>query len=195
VKELLFFSHNKFKIKEVRQILQSSEIKILTLYDFPEINEPKEIGETFEENAMIKSAFGFKSFGLPCFADDSGICIKALNNLPGIKSKRFQKENGGYKKTFDIIINQTKLKKNYKAFFQTSIALTINDQNTVYFNGIANGEISNRPLGSLGFHYDPIFIPADKNKTFAQMTQKEKNKISHRAIALKKLKKYCDTFN
>ena len=136
MKELLFFSHNKFKIKEVKQILQSSKIKILTLNDFPEINEPKEIGRTFKENAMIKSTFGFKFFGLPCFADDSGICIKALNNLPGIKSKRFQEENGGYKKTFDIIIKQTKIKKDYKAFFQTSVALTTNEKNTLFFNGI-----------------------------------------------------------
>ncbi len=195
MKELIFFSHNKYKIKEVKQILKIPKIKILTLDDFPKINEPRETGKTFEENAMIKSTFGFKYFGLPCFADDSGICINALNNQPGIKSKRFQKENGGYKKTFDIIINQTKFKKNYKAFFQTSIALTINDKNTVYFNGIVYGKISSRPLGSLGFHYDPIFIPTDKNKTFSQMTQKEKNKISHRAIAIKKLKKFCDTFS
>ena len=121
MKEIIFFSHNKYKINEVINIFQNYNIKLLTLYDFPDIYNPEETGKTFKENAMIKSTFGFKFFGLPCFADDSGICISALNNLPGVKSKRFKIENGGFEKTFQIIINQTKIKKNYKAFFQTSI--------------------------------------------------------------------------
>ena len=187
MKEIVFFSHNKYKINEVVKILQNYKIKILTLYDFPKTYKPEETGKTFKENAVIKSTFGFKSFGLPCFADDSGICINALNNQPGIKSKRFVKENGGYEKTFSIIINQAKIKNNYKAFFQTSIALTINNKTTVYFDGIISGKISIKPLGALGFHYDPIFIPDGRNKTFAEMSAAEKNKISHRCIAIKKL--------
>ena len=190
MKEIVFFSHNKYKIDEVTKILQNNKIRILTLNDLPDINKPKETGKTFKENAMIKSTFGFKSFGLPCFADDSGICIGALDNQPGIKSKRFQIENGGLKKTFNMIINQTKIKKNYKAFFQTSVALTIDNKNSEYFDGIIYGKISSKPLGSRGFHYDPIFIPSGANKTFAQMLDKEKNKISHRAIAMKKLKNF-----
>ena len=190
MKELIFFSHNKHKINEVIKILQNNKIKILTLYDFPNTYKPKETGETFKDNALIKSTFGFKSFGLPCFADDSGICISAIKNLPGIKSKRFLLENGGLDQTFKMIINETKIKNNYKAFFQTSIALTIDNQHSVYFDGIVSGEISNKPLGSQGFDYDPIFIPCGTKKTFAQMSEKEKNKISHRAIAIKKLKNF-----
>ena len=79
---------------------------------------------------------------------------------------------------------------NYKAFFQTSIALTIDNQNSVCFDGIVSGKISDKPLGSRGFHYDPIFMPDGANKTFAQMLEEEKNKISHRAIAIKKLKHF-----
>ena len=190
MKEIVFFSHNKNKINEVIKILQNYQIKILTLYDFPNIYKPKETGKTFKDNALIKSTFGFKSFGLPCFADDSGICISALDNLPGIKSKRFQIEHGGLDKTFKMIINQTKKKNNYKAFFQTSIALTIDNQNSVCFDGIVYGKITSKPIGSRGFHYDPIFIPDGTNKTFAQMLEEEKNKISHRAIAIKKLKNF-----
>ena len=190
MKEIVFFSHNKYKINEVVKILQNYKIKILTLYDFPKTYKPEETGKTFKENAVIKSTFGFKSFGLPCFADDSGICISALDNQPGVKSKRFQIENGGFKKTFKMIIHQTKIKKDYNAFFQTSIALTIDNQSSVYFDGVVTGKISKTPLGSQGFHYDPIFIPNGTNKTFAQMPEEEKNKISHRAIAIKKMKRF-----
>ena len=190
MKEIVFFSHNKYKINEVKKILQNYKIKILTLYDFPKTYKPEETGKTFKENAVIKSTFGFKSFGLPCFADDSGICISALNNQPGVKSKRFQIENGGFKKTFKMIINQTKIKKNYNAFFQTSIALTIDNKSSTCFDGVVSGKISKTPLGSQGFHYDPIFIPSGTKKTFAQMSEEEKNKISHRAIAIKKMKRF-----
>ena len=188
--ELIFFSHNKYKIIEILSIFKNSNINILTLNDFNCIIKPQENGKTFEENARIKSEFGFNYFGLPCFADDSGICIDALNNSPGIKSNRFQKKNGGYKKTFEIIINKAKSKKKFGAYFQTSIALTINYKKTIYFNGIVKGTISSTPLGSFGFHYDPIFIPNGTNKTFAQMSSEEKNTISHRYIATKKLREF-----
>lgn len=184
--KLIFFSHNKSKIKEILESFRNSNIKILTLNDFSNIDIPEENGKTFEENAKIKSEFGYHHFGLPCFADDSGICIEALNNLPGIKSNRFQKENGGYKKTFKLIIDKAKVTKRFNAYFKTIISLTTS-QSTIYFDGIISGKVSLSPLGSLGFGYDPIFIPKGNVKTFAQMTSSEKNKISHRSIAIKKL--------
>ena len=190
--ELIFFSHNNHKIKEIKRILESNKLKITTLNDSSIIYGPKEKESTFNENAIIKSNFAFKKFGRPCFADDSGICISALNNQPGVRSKRFQKENGGLKKTFELIINKAKQKNNFNAFFQTTIALTTNMDNTICFEGIVQGKISTKPLGRLGFHYDPIFIPEGTNKTYAQMSTEEKNIISHRAIAIYKLKKYLD---
>tara|TARA_Y100000590_G_C15479250_1_gene923328 strand:- start:92 stop:673 length:582 start_codon:yes stop_codon:yes gene_type:complete len=192
VKEFLFFSGNNFKIKEVKKILENDKLKILTLNDFPLINEPKETGKTFAENALIKSSYGYKKFGFPCFADDSGICISALNNKPGIKSKRYQERNGGFEKTFEIIINETKRKKDFKAYFQTSIVLTLKKNKVLYFDGIVFGKISNKPIGSYGFHYDPIFIPNGYIKTYAEMTIDEKNIISHRSVAINKLKKYLE---
>ena len=190
--ELIFFSYNYHKIKEVQKILENSSLKIITINNFTKTSEPKEEGRTFEKNAIIKSNFAFKKFSRPCFADDSGICISALNNQPGVKSHRFLEENGGTKKTFKIIINETKRKKKYDAFFQTTIALTINKKITICFEGVVKGKISSEPLGTLGFHYDPIFIPNGTNKTYGQMSTEEKNKISHRAIAIHKLRKYLE---
>ena len=90
MKELIFFSYNQHKITEIKKILENTRIKILTLNDFPKIDEPEENKETFTKNAIIKSNFGFQKFNIPCFSDDSGICISALNNQPGVRSKRFQ---------------------------------------------------------------------------------------------------------
>ena len=196
MKELIFFSYNQHKINEIKKILENTKLKILTLNDFPKIDEPKENEDTFTKNAIIKSNFGFKKFNIPCFSDDSGICISVLNNKPGVRSKRFQEENGGFKKTFELIINEAERKKNYDAFFQTTVALTIKKNITACFEGIVRGKISNKPLGLHGFHYDPIFIPDNANKTYAQMSTKEKNQISHRAIAMNKLKKFLEkSFN
>ena len=190
--EFLFFSNNCFKIKEVKKILEHDNLKILTLNDLPKTIAPKETGNTFFENAAIKSNFGFRKFGLPCLADDSGLCVEALDNRPGVKSKRFQEENGGLKKTFKIIINEAKRKNTFRAYFQTTITLTIKKNNILSFDGIVQGIISKKPLGTKGFHYDPIFIPNNNNKTYAEMTFEEKNQISHRAIALKKLKEFIE---
>jgi len=146
----------------------------------------------FEENAKIKSSYGYKKIKLPCFADDSGICIGALDNFPGIESKRFLKKNDDHKKTFKTIINKAKELSNFYAYFQTSVSLTF-DNETIFFKGVVRGKISSEPKGKYGFHYDPIFIPEGYNKTFAEMSSDEKNKISHRSIATQKLKKYLRT--
>ena len=190
--KVIFFSFNTHKIKEVTRILKNNSFNILNLNDFPKTTEPDEIGKTFKKNAIIKSNFGFNKFHLPCFADDSGICISALNNKPGAKSKRFIEENGGLKKTFELIIGEVKRKKNFNAFFQTTLALTIKQNITICFKGVVRGKIALQPMGSKGFGYDPIFIPEGRNNTFAQMLTKEKNQISHRAIALIKLKIYLE---
>jgi|TARA_B100001079_G_scaffold195799_1_gene169475 XTP/dITP diphosphohydrolase len=189
VKKIIFFSHNDNKIKEVIKLFKETRINILTLHDFPNISKPKEIGSTFEENAEIKSSYGYKKIKLPCFADDSGICIDALGGFPGIKSKRFLKKNDDYKKTFKTIINKAKKLSNFQAYFQTSISLTF-DSETFFFKGIVRGKISSEPRGEYGFDYDPIFIPKGSKKTFGEMSIKEKNKISHRARAINKLKKF-----
>jgi len=184
---LLFFSNNQDKIKEIRNIFIKSKIKILSLNDFPKEDSPKETGGSFVQNAKIKSLYGFNKFGIPCFADDSGVCISALKNKPGIYSKNFLEKFESKNKLFNFIINKTNLKKNNYAYFQTSICLTLQKTHYVFFEGRINGYIVDKPRGLKGFGYDPIFVPNGHNKTFAEMSMSQKNILSHRSIAIKKM--------
>jgi len=194
VKKIIFFSFNQNKIKEIRKMFVKTNINIVGLNSLSKTKNPKENGLTFQKNSKIKSLYGFNKFKQPCFADDSGICINALDGLPGIKSKRFIKKNGGLKKTLNKVIKTTKQKIDNKAYFHTCIALTLSKKKTIFFEGKVFGRISDEPKGKRGFDYDPIFIPKGFKKTFAQMTSSEKNKISHRSIAVNKLKKYLLRF-
>jgi len=190
VREIIFFSNNKNKITEISNLFLNSSIKILNLQNFKKILSPKETGATFEENAEIKSQYGLKKFKKICFADDSGICIKALGNNPGVNSKKFLNSEKHQIKILNKIIEITKSKKKFDAFFQTTICLSITKEKNFFFTGKINGKISNIKKGFEGFGYDPIFIPNGYNKTFAEMKLVEKNLISHRSIAIKKLKDY-----
>ena len=104
MKELLFFSHNQNKIEEINKIFKSNKIKVHNLNSFKKVQEPKEIGGTFSSNAKIKSAYGQKKFNMPCFADDSGFCVEALNNKPGVHSKRFLEKFSSNNDAFNYII-------------------------------------------------------------------------------------------
>ena len=190
MKDILFFSHNQKKIIEINQIFKSSKININNLNSFKKVKEPKETGDTFSANAKIKSMYGQKIFKMPCFADDSGFCVEALNNGPGVKSKRFLQKFSSNKEAFEYIISNVIKKNNNKAFFVTAISLTLNDNHHIIFLGRINGSISLKPEGDNGFGYDPIFIPENHIKTFAEMNPEEKNRISHRKIAITKLKSF-----
>ena len=159
MKEVVFFSNNQNKITEILKLLNSSNLNILSLNDFKQTPSPKETGKTFEDNAKIKSNFGFKTFKKICFADDSGICIDALDGGPGVNSKDFISKNNETKVALKEIINLTKKTKKFKAFFQTSICLSISKERSIFFNGLIEGEISKEIKGVFGFGYDPIFIP------------------------------------
>ena len=190
MKDLIFFSHNQKKISEVQQIFISNKIKIKNLNSFKKIKEPVENGNNFFDNAKIKSKYGFEKLNLPCFADDSGFCVEALNNYPGVKSKRFFDKFSSKKAAFNHIISQVKKRGDARAFFITVISLTLQNNHHISFVGRINGQVSLEPKGSLGFGYDPIFIPDNYEKTFAEMKIDEKNKISHRKIAITKLKSF-----
>ena len=187
MKNIFFFTGNKNKYSEIKGLLKTTNLKIYTLNNFKNLREPIESGKSFAENAKIKSDFGFIKTNIPCFADDSGICIKALNYKPGIFSKRYLNKFNSNKVCFNKIINQVEKSGEQAAFFKTSISLTIRLGITVCFEGIVRGKISNKVCGKNGFGYDPIFIPNGYSKTFAEMDIKTKNLISHRSIAMKKL--------
>ena len=190
MKDILFFSHNQKKIIEVQQIFKDSRIKVFDLNSFEKIKEPKETGDTFASNAKIKSKYGQKLFNIPCFADDSGFCVEALKNKPGVKSKRFLEKFSNNEKAFEYIISNVVKKKNDKAFFITAISLTLKENHHIIFLGKINGTVSLVPKGVNGFGYDPIFVPENNIKTFAEMSLEEKNIISHRKIAIAKLKSF-----
>ena len=190
MKNILFFSHNEKKITEINQFFKSNKLKILNLNSFSKVEEPRETGNTFSENAKIKSSYGYNNFNTPCFADDSGFCVEALKKNPGVRSKRFLEKFPSKTKAFDYIISEVIKKKNNKAFFVTAISLTLKKNHHLIFLGKIKGIISLKPKGLNGFGYDPIFIPENYKKTFAEMKIKEKNKISHRKIAITKLKSF-----
>ena len=190
MKSLIFFSHNQKKIKEVKNIFIKSNLHIKNLNNLNKIKEPNENGCSFADNAKIKSLYGYKKFNLPCFADDSGICINALNKKPGIQSKRFLENFKNYEEAFDYIISKTKIKNDTRAFFNTTICLTLNPAHHIFFIGKINGTISDKPRGVNGFGYDPIFVPNGLDKTFAEMKSDKKNNVSHRMIALQKMESF-----
>ena len=187
MRKLLFFSNNKNKIIEIKKIFNKFNLELLSLNDLKISEEPKENGQTFEENAKIKSDYGFNKTGIPCFADDSGICIETLNWKPGVFSKRFLNSFKSNEACFKSIIISTKKNSKKIAYFKTSICLTINKGQNIIFNGQIDGKISDQAKGEFGFGYDPIFIPKFYKKTLAELSTKEKNEISHRSIAVKKL--------
>ena len=190
MKDILFFSHNQKKIIEVKLIFKNSKTKVYDLNSFEKIKEPKETGNTFASNAKIKSKYGQELFNMPCFADDSGFCVEALKNNPGVKSKRFLEKFSNNKKAFEYIISNVVKNKTDKAFFVTAISLTLKENHHIIFLGKINGTVSLEPKGSNGFGYDPIFIPENNSKTFAEMSLEEKSIISHRKIAITKLKSF-----
>jgi len=190
VEDIIFFSNNKNKILEIYNFFSSTPLKIHSLNDYKIIKSPNETGDTFEENAKIKSAYGYNIFKKICFADDSGICIEALGGKPGVHSKKFLKKNYNEKDALKSILSITKKYNNFNAFFQTSICLSLNKKKFVFFEGKIKGKISNEIRGIGGFGYDPIFIPKGYNRTFAEMSIDKKNSISHRSVAIKKLRDF-----
>ncbi len=187
MRQLLFFSNNENKIIEIKKIFNNFNLEILSLNDLNISEEPEETGQTFEENAKIKSDYGFNKTSIPCFADDSGICIESLNWNPGVLSKRFLNNFKSNEACFENIFKSIKKSSKQNAYFKTSISLTIKNNQNVIFNGKVDGKISEKAKGKFGFGYDPIFIPINYNKTLAELSTNEKNEISHRSIAVTKL--------
>ena len=187
-KKLVIASHNQGKIKEINELLEALNVTILSAHDL-KIEEPEENGCTFQENALIKSAFVSKITGLPCISDDSGICFSDLNNEPGIHSARWAGKN----KDFDLAMLKIKnaIQKienpNYNCHFVCSLSICWPDNYDVTVSGHVDGKFSWPPKGDNGFGYDPIFKPLGHELTFAEMNPKFKHSISHRSIAFKQL--------
>ena len=183
--KIIFASNNKNKVQEIQNQVTKS-IQIVTLEEIGCTEDIAETGSTLEENAIIKANYITEKYGLPCFADDTGLEIDALNGEPGVYSARYAGEDKNADKNMDLVLQKLQNKTNRKAQFKTVIALNINNEQHL-FTGIVEGEIRKEKTGTNGFGYDPIFEPENLGKTFAEMTLEEKNKLSHRGRAVEKL--------
>ena len=183
--KIIFASNNKNKVQEIQNQVPKS-IQIVTLDEIGCTEDIAETGTTLEENAIIKANYVTEKYGLPCFADDTGLEIDALNGEPGVYSARYAGEDKNADKNMDLVLQKLGASINRKAQFKTVIALNINNKQHL-FTGVVEGDIRNEKTGTNGFGYDPIFEPENLGKTFAEMTIDEKNKLSHRGRAVEKL--------
>jgi len=191
MKELVFATNNKHKLEEVSPLIQS-HFELLSLADiqcFEEIEEPH---DTLIDNAFEKTRFVYNRYHYNCFADDTGLEIDALDGRPGVYSARYAGENCSFQDNVIKVLAEMQGKKIRTARFKTVIALIL-DGKEYSFEGIVKGEIiEQQSQGSEGFGYDPIFRPLGYTETFAEMPLSEKNKISHRGLATKKLVEFLN---
>jgi len=185
MKSLVFATNNKNKIYEISNVV-GTKFNILSLEDIKCFEDIPETSETLEGNASQKSNYIFQKFHVNCFADDTGLEVEALNGKPGVYSARYASESKDSDQNIEKLISELKEKTNRKAQFRTVISLIIDGTET-FFEGFVKGRIIHKKRGTAGFGYDPVFIPDGYDKTFAEMSLEEKNKISHRAVAVQKL--------
>ena len=183
--KLVFATNNLNKLKEVQKMLPNF-IELLSLKDINCFDEIEETATTLEGNAKIKANYISEKFGYNCFADDTGLEVEAINGEPGVYSARYAGEPANSENNMVKLLDALKKETNKKAHFRTSICLNLNDEQFL-FDGICQGTILDKKHGETGFGYDPIFKPEGFNQSFAEMTSEEKNKISHRGLAIQKL--------
>jgi XTP/dITP diphosphohydrolase len=183
--KLIFASSNENKTKEIRSKLPEG-IELFSLKDLNFTDEIPETGVTLTENAIIKAKACLELFNSNCFADDTGLEIEALNGEPGVYSARYAGEEKNPEMNMNLVLEKLNGIVNRKARFVTVIALIWNNEMHL-FEGAVEGEIISEKRGNLGFGYDPIFIPENESKTFAEMDLDVKNKFSHRARATEKM--------
>ncbi len=183
--KLVFATQNENKLQEV-QAMMPEGITLISLNALGHTEELEETRETLEGNAHQKAQFVYDKYQLPCFADDTGLEIDALNGEPGVYSARYASERKDAGENMDKVLEKLKGVYNRQAQFRTSICLVLNGE-AHYYNGIVVGEILTEKRGGKGFGYDPIFQPDGFSKSFAEMSADDKNAISHRGRAIRAL--------
>lgn len=191
--KLVFATGNQNKAKEI-QALMPENITILSLKDIGCTEDIPETQPTIEGNASQKAHYVFQKYGYNCFADDTGLEVESLDNRPGVLSARYAGETKDANANMDKVLKELENNNDRNARFKTIISLIIDGKET-QFEGIVNGKILTEKRGYQGFGYDPIFLPDNHEKSFAEMELSDKNKISHRAIAVNKLVEYLTLFN
>ena len=194
ISKLLIGTNNKGKYKEIKDLLPKY-IKTYSTSEF-KLKSPREDGQTFRENSIIKSKYFSKKTNLICLADDSGLEIDILDKRPGIYSARWGGKKSDFKKAINRVYRELTKKdpdwknKKVRARFICSLSICYLDKKIASVLGKVEGYISPKPKGVNGFGYDPIFIPKNKRKTFGEMNSSQKYKIDHRFVAFKKIKKF-----
>jgi XTP/dITP diphosphohydrolase len=183
-KKIVFATGNPNKLKEIKSAVDGFEIVGLRDLDITE--EIPETGHTLKENALQKAKYVYEKTGLNCFSDDTGLEIEALNNRPGVYSAMYAGDDCNAENNIQKVLKELSSIRNRKAKFKTVISLILNGQEC-FFEGAVNGEILEEKSGAGGFGYDPIFRPVGYEETFAEMSIAQKNEISHRGLAVKKL--------
>jgi len=185
---LVFATNNLHKLEEIKSAV-GSKMKILSLSDIGCLEDIPETADTLEGNASQKSWYIFDKYHIDCFADDTGLEINALDGKPGVYSARYGGPGHDHEKNIDKVLKELDGVQDRKATFRTVISLIINGTETL-FVGSAEGSILMERSGKKGFGYDPIFQPTGFDRSFAEMDLEEKNKISHRGLAVKKLQEF-----
>lgn len=184
-----FASHNQHKVAEIAKLLPAN-IELVGLDELGFHEEIEESGTTLEENSRIKSSYVHEKLGIPVFADDSGLLVKALNGEPGVFSARYAGPGKDDEKNMSLLLQNLAGKNDRSAEFQTVITFIDEKGKEKQFKGVVAGEIIHEKRGTNGFGYDPIFIPRGYDLTFAELDSEEKNRISHRAKAVQQLIEY-----
>lgn len=184
-----FASNNKHKLEEIKSVV-GRKFEIVSLADIKCNEELPETRNTLEGNSLQKAEYILQHYNTPCFADDTGLEVEALHGAPGVYSARYAGNHRSNDDNIALLLQNLKSDTNRKAQFRTVITLIGVEAEPVFFEGIICGEIITEKRGSSGFGYDPVFVPEGHSRTFAEMTLEEKNQLSHRAIAVKKLAEY-----
>lgn len=179
--EIVMATNNPHKLAEIRQIV-GDRLKILSLAEIGCHDDIPETGETIEDNALIKARWVKEKYGYDCFADDTGLEVKALGGAPGVYSARYAGEGCTPADNVRLLLHEMEGKEDRRACFRTCIALILGTEETLV-EGEVKGEITTAPAGTDGFGYDPVFLPEGSTLTFAEMSADAKNAISHRGRA------------
>ncbi len=194
--KVILATHNKGKISEMQTLLADMGIEVIAMDQAGDIPEIVEDGSTFYENAMKKASTVAKATGLTAIADDSGLEVDALNGQPGVFSARYAGEHASDQENYQKLLKELQNIPSGKrtARFKCVIVTCKPDGRCISAEGVCEGAITEMPRGKQGFGYDPVFIPRGSQKTMAEITKDEKNKISHRGMALRSLKEQLKGF-
>ena len=190
MRTICFATNNEHKLEEVKHLL-SAQYTIVSLHEIGCLQELPETQNTLRGNALQKADFVFQHYNMPCFADDTGLEVQALHGEPGVYSARYAGPQRNAYDNMQLLLHKLSGVTHRDACFKTVIALKGFGADQC-FEGVVNGSITEKPMGTNGFGYDPVFKPNGYNITFAEMTMQEKNTLSHRALAIAQLVQFLE---